>query len=69
MKKIKLKFEDQSKNWNIWENKSEIERSIQRVKGTLPEMECAKQLTKILKKILQKKLFSFRLWMCGRTFL
>ncbi len=50
MKKIKLKFEDQSKNWNIWENKSEIERSIQRVKGTLPEMECAKQLTEIVKK-------------------
>ena len=50
MKKIKLKFEDQSKNWNIWENKSEIERSIQRVKKILPEMECAKQLTKIVKK-------------------
>lgn len=50
MKKIKLKFEDQSRNWNIWENKSEIERSIQRVKGILPEMECAKQLTEILKK-------------------
>ena len=54
MKKIKLKFEDQSRNWNIWQNKSEIERSIQRVKGLLPEMECAKQLTDILKKILQK---------------
>ena len=54
MKKIKLKFEDQSKNWNIWENKSEIERSIQRVKGTLPEMECAKQLISIVKKIYKK---------------
>ena len=50
MKKIKLKFEDQSQNWNIWENKSEIERSIQRVKGILPEMECAKQLVEIVKK-------------------
>ena len=48
MKKIKLKFEDQSQNWNIWENKSEIERSIQRVKKILPEMECAKQLAKIV---------------------
>jgi 2-polyprenyl-3-methyl-5-hydroxy-6-metoxy-1,4-benzoquinol methylase len=54
MKKIKIKFEDQSKNWNIWENKSEIERSIQRVKGTLPEMECAKQLSQIVKKIYKK---------------
>ena len=54
MKKIKIKFEDQSKNWNIWENKSEIERSIQRVKGTLPEMECAKQLAEILKKYYKK---------------
>ena len=45
MKKIKLKFEDQSKNWNI---------SIQRVKGTLPEMECAKQLTEIVKKYYKK---------------
>ena len=50
----KIKFEDQSKNWNIWENKSEIERSIQRVKGTLPEMECAKQLSNIIKKIYKK---------------
>ena len=54
MKKIKLKFEDQSRNWNIWQNKSEIERSIQRVKGLLPEMECAKQLTDILKKYYKK---------------
>ena len=54
MKKIKIKFEDQSKNWNIWENKSEIERSIQRVKGILPEMECAKQLNQIIKKIYKK---------------
>ena len=23
--KLKIKFEDQSKNWNIWENNSEIE--------------------------------------------
>ena len=50
MKKIKIKFEDQSKKWNIWENKSGIERSIQRAKGILPEMECAKQLTQIVKK-------------------
>ena len=55
MKKIKLKFEDQSRNWNIWQNKSEIERSIQRVKGLLPEMECAKQLTDILKKNITKR--------------
>ena len=55
MKKIHIKFEDQSKNWNIWEEKSEIERSIQRVKGLLPEMECAKQLAQIIK-ILQKRL-------------
>ncbi len=54
MKKIKLKFEDQSQNWNIWENKSEIERSIQRVKKILPEMECAKQLAKIVKKYYKK---------------
>lgn len=54
MKKLKIKFEDQSKNWNIWENNSEIERSIQRVKGTLPEMECAKRLNQILKKIYKK---------------
>ena len=54
MKKLKIKFEDQSKNWNIWENNSEIERSIQRVKGTLPEMECAKRLNQILRKIYKK---------------
>jgi 2-polyprenyl-3-methyl-5-hydroxy-6-metoxy-1,4-benzoquinol methylase len=54
MKKIKIKFEDQSKKWNIWKNKSGIERSIQRVKGILPEMECAKQLTQIVKKIYNK---------------
>ena len=55
MKKINLKFEDQSKNWNIWENNSEIERSIQRVKGILPEMECAKQLTNIVQKYYKKR--------------
>ena len=54
MKKIHIKFEDQSKNWNIWEEKSEIERSIQRVKGLLPEMECAKQLAQIIKKYYKK---------------
>ena len=54
MKKINIKFEDQSKNWNIWENNSEIERSIQRVKGILPEMESAKQLAQIVKKIYKK---------------
>ena len=54
MKKIKLKFEDQSHNWNIWEKRSEIERSIQRVKKILPEMECAKQLSKIVKKYYNK---------------
>ena len=59
MKKIKIKFEDQSKNWNIWENKSEIESVHIKVKGTLPEMECAKQLTKILKKNIYKKIIQF----------
>ena len=48
----KLKFEDQSKNWKIWDKKSAIERTFQRVQKTLPEMESAKQLLKILKPIL-----------------
>lgn len=54
MNYTKLKFEDQSKNWNIWKNKSEIERSIYRVKKILPEMECAKQLTHLVKKCYNK---------------
>ena len=55
MKKIKIKFEDKSQNWKIWENNSDIERSTQRVKGTLPEMECAKQLASLVRKNLCKK--------------
>jgi len=54
MKKLKIKFEDESKNWNIWKKKSEIERSIQRINKDLPEMECAKQLSKIIKKFYKK---------------
>ena len=54
MSKIKIKFEDRSQNWKIWENNSGIERSTQRVKGTLPEMECAKQLTSLVRKIYKK---------------
>lgn len=50
----KLKFEDQSKNWKIWDKKSAIERTFQRVQKTLPEMESAKQLLKILKPIYEK---------------
>ncbi len=29
MKKLKIKFEDKSKNWNIWEKKSEIESPLE----------------------------------------
>ena len=31
MKKLKIKFEDQSKNWNIWENNSEMIQRLARI--------------------------------------
>ena len=49
----KLKFEDQSKNWKIWDKKSAIERTFQRYKK-LCEMESAKQLLKILNQFIKK---------------
>ena len=53
MKKIKLKFEDQSRNWNIWQNKSEIEKYTAS-KRSSTRNECAKQLTDILKNITKR---------------
>ena len=50
----KIKFEDKSTNWKIWDKKSSTERSIRRVKKELPEMECSKQLQIILKKFYKK---------------
>jgi len=50
----KIRFEDKSTNWKIWDTKSSTERSIRRVKKQLPEMECSKQLKTILKKYYKK---------------
>ena len=47
----KIKFEDKNNDWKIWQKNSGVERSIKRIKKTLPEMECSKQLAKIVKKI------------------
>lgn len=44
-------FEDASKDWKIWKKADKIERSTRRLKKILPEMECAKHLCKIIKKI------------------
>ena len=49
MAKNQIKFEDKSTDWNIWKKTSSSERSIQRVKNKIPEMECSKQLGKIVK--------------------
>ena len=51
----KIKFEDKSTNWKIWDKKSSTERSIRRVKKELPEMECSKQLQIILKRFYKKR--------------
>ncbi len=46
----KIKHEDSSKDWQIWNKRSGVERSIKRLKKQLPEMECSKQLTQIIKR-------------------
>ena len=46
----KIMFEDRNNDWEIWKKNSSIERSIKRVKKTLPEMEASKQVSKIIKK-------------------
>ena len=43
----KIMFEDRNNDWEIWKKNSSIERSIKRVKKTLPEMEASKQVSKI----------------------
>jgi 2-polyprenyl-3-methyl-5-hydroxy-6-metoxy-1,4-benzoquinol methylase len=47
----KIRFEDTSKDWKIWSKANKVERSIRRLKKHLPEMECSKKLSKIIKKI------------------
>ena len=46
-----IKHEDISKDWEIWKKRSQVERSIKRLKKQLPEMECSKQLAEIVKKL------------------
>lgn len=46
-----IKHEDASKDWEIWKKRTRVERSIKRLKKQLPEMECSKQLAKIVKKL------------------
>lgn len=54
--KLNIRFEDKNDSWDVWKKqKGNNERSIKRVKGSLPEMEATKQLVKILKKIYRKK--------------
>lgn len=50
-----MKFEDSCKDWNVWNKNPNAERSILRLKKKLPEMECAKQLTNIVKNFYKKK--------------
>jgi len=50
----KIKFEDRNSDWKIWQKDSGVERSFQRINKTLPEMECSKQLAKIVKRVYKK---------------
>ena len=55
MKKIKLKFEDQSKNSEyLGKQRVKLKGPYKGSAKTLPEMECAKQLTEIVKKYYKK---------------
>ncbi len=49
-----IKHEDISREWDIWKKSHSVERSIKRLKKELPEMECSKQLTQIVKKYYKK---------------
>lgn len=51
MKINNIRFEDTSKDWRIWSKNDKTERSIRRLKKILPEMECSKQLSEIIKKV------------------
>ena len=47
-----MRFEDINKDWKIWYKDDNVDtRSIKRLNGHLPEMECSKQLARIVSKI------------------